>query len=449
MDFNLVETKEQAIDWIHGLVVFGMKPGLERMRWMLDKLDHPERKCKFVHVSGTNGKGSTVSYISNVLINSGYKVGTFTSPYLIEFTNRIQINGDDISGEDLVYTLNQVIPLVKELEQSNIGIPTEFEVVTIIALLYYGTIEHTDIVLWETGLGGRLDSTNVVTPLLSIITNIGHDHMDILGNDIKDIAKEKAGIIKKDIPVISGVENEAALTVIKSTAELNRSELYQINEQYYVKINDMNKGGSSFTFHSDNLTIRDVKIKMIGAHQINNAATSIMALRLLIDKYGFAIDLNSIYKGLENTFWAGRFEILNQKPLIIIDGAHNPEGVQSIKQAISLFKYNRLILVLGILKDKAVEEYIEIIAPLADEIIITEPSVPRKANADDVRDIVYKIDPNKNVITIKDWQLALLKGLNIIKEDELLLVTGSLYLIAKARTFLNNELQDNNYCKKN
>ncbi len=436
MDFNQVETKGQAIEWIHGLVVFGMKPGLERMEWMLDKLDHPEQKSKFLHVAGTNGKGSTVSYISQVLINAGYQVGIFTSPYLVEFTNRIQVNGEDISGEDLVNILNQIIPLVKELEDSKIGIPTEFEVVTTIALLYYATIKQPDIVLWETGLGGRLDSTNIVTPLLSIITNIGHDHMDILGNNIKDIAKEKAGIIKQNIPVISGVEDAEALSVIRELAELKNSELYQLNEQYNFRIHDMSQAGSKFTFNSENLIIEDITIRMIGSHQINNAAISIMALQLLKDKYNFDIDLNVIYQGLEKTFWAGRFEIIALKPLIIIDGAHNLEGVQTIRQTLSLFKYNRLILVLGILKDKALKEYLEIITPLADQIIITEPGVPRKANAEDVRAIVYTIDANKKVITIKEWQQALTEGLKIIEEDDLLLVTGSLYLIAEARRFL-------------
>ncbi len=450
MDFNQVETKEQAIDWIHSLITFGIKPGLERMKWMLDRLDHPEQKCKFIHVAGTNGKGSTVSYISQVLIHAGYRVGMYTSPYLVEFTNRIQVNGEDISGEDLVNTLNQIIPLVKELEHSKRGIPTEFEVVTTIALLYYATKKYTDIVLWETGLGGRLDSTNVVTPIFSIITNIGHDHMDFLGNNIKDIAKEKAGIIKSDIPVISGVEDEEALSIIRNTAELSNSDLYQISEQYYTKIHNMNQSGSKFDFHSDNLTIQDINIRMLGPHQIKNAAISIMALELLKQKYKFNFDVNSIYAGLENTFWPGRFEILAQNPLVIIDGAHNPEGVQSLQQTISIFNFKHLILVLGILKDKALKEYIEIILPLADEIIITKPTVPRAAKVEDVKNIIYSIDPNKKVVTIKDWQQALSEALNIMKKDDLVLVTGSLYLIAEARKFLMDNLPLNIcYSKKN
>jgi len=436
VDYNSIKTKEEAIEWIHGLMIHGIKPGLERMEWLLKRLGNPEKNLKFIHIAGTNGKGSTLSFISKVLIESGYKVGMFTSPYLIEFTNRIQTNGEDISGEDLVELTNQVIPLVKELESLEWGIPTEFEVVTTIALQYYSTKALTDVVLWETGLGGRLDSTNVVLPLLSIITNIGYDHMNYLGSDIKDIAKEKAGIIKSGVPVISGVENEEALEVIRATAKIKGSTFYQINEQFSLKIHNINQSGSVFEFASENMVISDIKIKMIGPHQVKNAAVSIKALEILKQDYEFNISDESLYRGMSQTFWAGRFEIISKKPLLVLDGAHNPEGAESLKETLSLFDYKRLIIVLGILSDKEIKEYLEIILPIADIIIITEPEVPRAANAEEIKKQIYALDKNKEVIAIKAWREAISQASKLTTDEDLVLITGSLYLIADARKLL-------------
>ncbi|GAF64090.1 folylpolyglutamate synthase [Bacillus sp. TS-2] len=236
-----MKKSEEVIDWIHSLLSFGIKPGLKRMEWMLGTLGNPEKKSTFIHIAGTNGKGSTVSYLRNVLQSAGYSVGTFTSPYIECFEERISLNGHPISEEHLVQSAQLIRPLAEELAQTELGSPTEFEVITAIAFNYFAEMKP-DIVLMEVGLGGRLDSTNVLTPIASVITSIGHDHMHILGDTLEEIAFEKAGIIKLDIPVISGVKQKQAQEVIRKVSKQKNAALFQIEEDYgYKKQNGMNK----------------------------------------------------------------------------------------------------------------------------------------------------------------------------------------------------------------
>ncbi len=433
---DTIRTKEQAIEWIHSLKTLGIKPGLSRMEWMLKRFNHPERYLKFVHVAGTNGKGSTVSFISNVLRKSEYKVGTFTSPYLIAFTNRIQFNGEDISGDDLIELVNKVIPLTRELEKTELGAPTEFEIITMIAILYFATISLPDIVIWETGLGGRLDSTNVVIPIVSVITNIGYDHMDYLGSDIKDIAAEKAGIIKSGVTVVSGVENEEARAVINQHAKEKNASIYLINEQFSVAVHRMNQNGSQFDFKGPYLTMPNIELKMIGPHQVKNASVALMTLEILRQFYSFYIEENSVYSGMKHAFWPGRFEVILEKPLVIIDGAHNAEGAKSLKETVSLFNYNRLIIVTGILRDKAVKNFYEELLPLTDELIITEPINPRAAKVEEVMKVINEIDNYKEPKPIKNYIDAMEHALAIASNEDLIVCTGSLYLISDIRRFM-------------
>jgi len=441
MKYNLVNTKEEAITWIHQLQTLGIKPGLKRMEWMLERLDHPERKLKFVHIAGTNGKGSTLSFIAQVLKKSGYQVGTFTSPYLIDFTNRIQVNGNDISADDLVHVLNQVIPLAEELETSEWGAPTEFEVVTVIALLYFATIAYPDIVLWEVGLGGRLDSTNIVIPVVSVITNVGHDHMDLLGEDIPSIAREKAGIIKPGVPVVSGIEDQEAVAIIKETAKSKKAKVYQLNEQFFVKTHKIDGKGSIFEFKDPFFIMPDMKIQMVGSHQVNNAAVALMTLQLLRQYYAFYIEEDAFYSGMKHTFWPGRFEVLAENPTLVIDGAHNPEAAQRLAETLELFEYERLLLVTGILKDKEVKDFYRPLLPLADQLFVTKPDSPRAASVDDVVRIIQTMDQQVQADQIEDWRKAVNQALALANPNDMILVTGSLYLVSDARKYLLNEKQ--------
>ncbi|TCS79042.1 bifunctional folylpolyglutamate synthase/dihydrofolate synthase [Tepidibacillus fermentans] len=431
-----VKTKEEVINWIHGREKLGIKPGLERMEWMLERVGHPERHLKFVHVAGTNGKGSTVSFTSQVLRRNGYTVGTFTSPYLIDFTNRIQVNGEDISEEDLVEIVNQLIPLAKELEQTELGGPSEFEVVTMIAILYFGKISKPDIIIWETGLGGRLDSTNVVYPLVSVITNIGYDHMEYLGDDLKSIAWEKAGIIKSGVPVVSGVEQDEAKAVIHEVAKAKRATIYQFGEQFSVVKNKIDYSGSNFDFKDVFLTMPNIEISLIGAHQVKNAAVALMTLEVLRQFYAFQIEEDSVYSGMKYTNWPGRLEKILEEPLVILDGAHNPDGATSLAEAIQLFEYKRLILVTGILKDKAIQGFYQPLVPLADTLIITEPEFPRAAKAEEVAEIVHSIGGAKKVLVNANWKEAVNTAIREAGKEDLVIITGSLYMISDVRKYI-------------
>lgn len=437
MDIVTISTKEEAIEWIHNLQTLGIKPGLARMEWMLERLGNPERGLKFIHIAGTNGKGSTVSFISQVLKKSGYRVGTYTSPYLISFTDRIKVNGDDIAGDDLVTILNRIIPLACELEKTELGAPTEFEVITILAILYFAEIAQPDIVVWETGLGGRLDSTNVVLPLVSVITNVSYDHMNLLGNDIKEIAKEKAGIIKPGIPVVSSVENLEALNEIKEIAKLKKAKLYRLDENFYIKNERIDRSGGIFDFEGPYLTMPEIEIRMVGPHQLKNAAVSLMTLEILRQFYAFYINEDAVYSGMKNTFWPGRFEQINSNPTIIIDGAHNPDGAKNLRETIKLFEYNRLIVVTGILSDKAIEDFFIELLPIADQLILTKPNFHRAAQPSDLVDIIHNIDDNKQVTVIDDWKEAVNSAIAIAARDDLILYTGSLYLIADIRHYFS------------
>ncbi len=442
--YNLVSTKDEALAWIHGLTAFGIRPGLKRMEWMLERLDNPQQKLRFIHVAGTNGKGSTISFMSEMLLAAGYKVGSFTSPYLIEFTNRITINRRDISDEDLVSCLNLLIPLAEELASTELGSPTEFELVTALAILYYSKQLDLDLVLWETGLGGRLDSTNVVEPLLTIITNIGYDHMNILGTSLSEIAAEKAGIIKNGAPLISGVLEAEAFGVIAERAKNKGVSFYQLDRDFQVVNANLTAKGANFNFRwipgacaSKNYQeLVGLEIQMVGAHQLNNAGVALMAILLLKEQFDFKISVEAIREGLLATNWAGRFEQLSSNPLIVIDGAHNPDGARALVEAVKLLDYNRLILVLGVLHDKPLAEFLEIILPVTDEVIATEPDVPRRELAHDLQHQISVIDPAKPVTALADWQEALLTGLTKSEAGDLLLVSGSLYLIADARKFI-------------
>ncbi|WP_339059943.1 folylpolyglutamate synthase/dihydrofolate synthase family protein [Tepidibacillus marianensis] len=435
MDDCQVRTKAEALDWIHGREKVGIKPGLSRMEWMLDHVDHPERHLKFVHVAGTNGKGSTVCFISQVLRRNGYQVGTFTSPYLIDFTNRIQVNDEDISEEELVELLNQIIPLAEELEQTELGGPSEFEVVTMLAILYFKKL-LPDIIVWETGLGGRLDSTNVVYPLVSVITSIGYDHMEYLGHELKQIAMEKAGIIKSGVPVVSGVESEEAKNVIREYAEEKRATFYQLGEHFSILRNTIQQIGSQFDFKDMFLTMPELKISMIGAHQVKNAAVALMTLELLRQFYMFQIEEDSVYAGLEKTHWPGRFEMIHEHPRVVLDGAHNPEGARSLADAISLFNYKRLILVTGILKDKAIEDFYTHLIPLANELIITEPDYPRAAKAEAVADIIRLMGGTASLIVKEDWIEAVDSAIKAADAEDMIVITGSLYMISDVRKYV-------------
>ncbi|MBM4236679.1 MAG: bifunctional folylpolyglutamate synthase/dihydrofolate synthase [Firmicutes bacterium] len=437
----------KALEWIHGLGRFGIKPGLERVTAMLELLGNPHHGIRFVHVAGTNGKGSTAAMLASILRAAGYTVGLYTSPYLLSFTNRMSVNNTDIEHGELVRLVDRIKPIVEQLQNDpELGHPTEFEVVTVLALAFFAA-SGVDLVVMEVGLGGRLDATNIVTPLISIITNISLEHTDVLGNTIEEIAFEKAGIIKQGKPLITAAEDQRALCVfIKRCQDLDclyyrvyppREATEQPIDQRPVSIiKQITEDGQFFNYHGFNQEHCDLFIALRGKYQLLNAATALAAVELL-ENYGFTVSRAAILKGLAETSWPGRLELLQKEPLVILDGAHNPAAMEKLAEAVPLyFKYKRLVLVIGMLADKDTAAMLKFILPLSDLVVFTRPLLPRAADPQTIADFAlnhFKLV--KDYYVIKDHQEALDKAFELAEPEDAILVTGSLYTVSDIRAY--------------
>ncbi|RFB17697.1 bifunctional folylpolyglutamate synthase/dihydrofolate synthase [Bacillus sp. HNG] len=433
----MIQTYDEALCWIHGRLRLGMKPGLSRMEWMMERLGHPQKKIKAIHVAGTNGKGSTVSYIRNMLQEAGYKIGTFTSPYIETFNERISVNGQPISDDEIVSLLQVIKPLADELEETELGGPTEFEVITAMAFYYFGEASDIDFVIMEVGLGGRLDSTNVIHPLISIITSIGFDHMNILGDTIEEIAGEKAGIIKRNVPVITAVEQPEAIEVISMKAKEKNSPFYQLGHDFFI-LGHQSNDGESFTVKTQNKTFHNLQITMKGAHQVRNASLAVLAVQILQDCGAVQIEESQLAAGLEKTKWIGRFEEISKNPLVILDGAHNPEGVNSLVDTIeSHLKGKDIHIIFSALSDKKLDTMIRQLEKIAKSLTFTSFDYPRAATTGELYE---NSSAGESINTVDNWQEAVEAGVERVSsvENAALIITGSLYFISEVRGFLLN-----------
>ena len=360
-------TYEEALNYIHSVTWKGSRPGLERISVLCDLLGHPEKNLKFIHVAGTNGKGSTCRMLSSVLEQAGYRVGLYTSPFIERFNERIMLNGCDIPDEDLARDTETVKQFADTMEDA----PTEFELITAIAFVYYARV-GCDFVVLECGLGGRLDSTNVIeTSVLSIITGIDMDHTAILGDTPAKIAAEKAGIIKPGVPVLFGEGVDEAEVVIREKAESLGSEY---RRTAFEKITDITTDlrGTSFRFDG-----KPVRINLHGIYQTRNTATVLTALEML-KQSGVSIPDEAVEKGLLAAQWKARFEILADKPLVIYDGAHNPQGISGAVENIAHYLSpmtpdGKVILLMGVMADKDHEKMISMLAPTAVKVFTVMP----------------------------------------------------------------------------
>ncbi|MBU5674661.1 bifunctional folylpolyglutamate synthase/dihydrofolate synthase [Paenibacillus sp. MSJ-6] len=431
----------EAVDWINGLIPFGIRPGLERIELLMERLSNPHRRLKFIHVAGTNGKGSTCAFLTKVLLECGYHTGTFTSPYITKFTNRFQYDGMDIPEETLLALSNRLLPLVKEIAESELGSPTMFEVSTAIAILYFAEVCYPDVVVWETGLGGRMDVTNIVTPIVSVITNIGYDHTDVLGDTIELIAREKAGIIKPGVPVVSCVDQPEAISVIKEQAENCRSSLYLLGEHFQFERMSVHQTEQKIRFQGPFREL-ELSLTMAGEHQCRNAAGAMMTLELLRQYLAFVLEDDSLERGFRLTSWAGRLEMVSSEPRIVLDGAHNPEGAASLAKAlVDSYSYRKLNLMMGMLSNKHHRSYLQHILPIVDTLILTEPDFRRKLDADSLLSLVEELKalyakPGLEIIVERDWKEALVLLESRTEPEDLGVVTGTLYMISDVRATL-------------
>ncbi len=371
----------EALEYIHSVSNFFCKPGLERISALCEMMGNPQNNLKFVHVAGTNGKGSFCSMLSSVLTEAGYNTGLYTSPYIVDFNERIAINGKMIADDEL----SELTAYVKGFADSMTDKPTEFELITAIAFEYFSR-KKCDIVVLECGLGGRYDATNVVkNSVLSVITGISIDHTAFLGNTVAEIAGEKAGIIKKGVPCLWCGNNAEAFEVIKDNCEKQSSILYTVDHSKLdIKMCDLNKT----VFDFDGLF--DISISLLGTYQPINASNVISAVRLL-NKSGYKISENHLRNGLVKTAWRARFELICSHPVVIADGAHNPEGIENA--VLSIKKYfgeQKVNIITGVMKDKDYEYIAETLARVAGHIYCITPDNPRALSACEYRDVFSK-----------------------------------------------------------
>lgn len=410
MNFN------ESVEYIHSLLAFGIKPGLERISMLLDLLDNPQDKLKIVHIAGTNGKGSTSTMISNMLIASGYKTGLFTSPYVIDFCERIQIDGENIDKDIFAECVTEVREKIEELNKKDIII-TEFEAITVSAFLCFQKTECEYVVL-EVGLGGRFDATNVVKkPEAVVVTSISLDHIAILGDTIEKIAFEKCGIIKENTTVItSSNQHNDALKVIEETCKEKSCNLIA-SKPDKVEIIDDTIFGTEFVFQNNSY-----KTKLTGNHQIENTVNAIECAKVL------GISEKAMAEGVFNTRMIARMEIIGTNPLIIRDGGHNEGCAEALYNFLTKYNVKNINMLIGLMADKDVESYVQKIAPLCKSVVTVTPSNPRALNGEKLKEITEKYCDNcKSINNPQEGYKHILSNTN---KNETILICGSFYMMS-------------------
>ena len=427
-------TYKDAMEYISSVGRFGSNYGLKRTFRLLELLGSPHEKIKLIHVAGTNGKGSTTAMITKILRGLGYKVGMYTSPYLEEFEERIQINGENINKNTLVNLLEEVKIAIDKVIEEGYEHPTEFEIITALMFLYFYN-ERVDYGVIEVGLGGRLDSTNVLTPKVSVIASISLDHMNILGDNLKDIAKEKAGIIKEGVPVILYPQKKEVEEVILKIAKEKNAKVYSV-EKENGKLIDIDYENLYQNVEVESYKNKyNIKLPLLGEHQILNLNVALNTIEVLCEQEQIKFDKKIVEKSLEDVKWIGRLEVIGKKPTIVIDGAHNIDGIKALRKNIEkYFKYNKIYLLLGILADKQVKEMIEEIAPVAEKIYALTPHSERAELSEDLKNEILKY--NSNTVAFESYEEAISKALKEAKEEDLILISGSLYRIGDVRKII-------------
>ncbi|MEG2353469.1 MAG: folylpolyglutamate synthase/dihydrofolate synthase family protein [Clostridium sp.] len=426
---------EEALNYVESTAKFGMKLGLERMERILEILDNPQKKIKTIHIAGTNGKGSTTAMLSGILKEEGYSVGMYTSPFLESFEERMQINNENISKDDFAKLITEFSIIVPKIIEENLGEPTYFEIITAVAFLYFSR-KNVDYAVIEVGLGGRLDATNVITPILTIITSISFDHIGILGDTLAEIAYEKGGIIKRGIPLVLYPQDKEVREVITNLCIEKNSELIEVPRDFTEFKEVYIEDGKTYQLIKVNEEEPyNISLGLLGKHQVNNASVAIKSVEVL-KKLGIKIERDSMKKAFKHTKWIGRLEKIKDNPLTVIDAAHNIGGILSLKESINTyFKYDKLILILGILADKQVHDMVAEIAPLAHKIITVTPHSDRAELSEDLRRVVQKY--NSNCESYEDYRGAYEKACLYCNSGDIIVAAGSIYMIGDMRKIIN------------
>jgi dihydrofolate synthase/folylpolyglutamate synthase len=495
----------EAIHYLYNLQKYGIKLGLDNIIRLMEILGNPQQSFQSIHVAGTNGKGSTSAIIASLLKTAGLRVGLFTSPHLISFTERIRVNGKEIAEDEVIRLTEEIRDKISKfeyqdsnppsppLEKGGVGgfQPTFFEFVTTMAMLYFAR-QKIDMAVIEVGMGGRLDATNIILPDVSVITNISYDHREFLGNIIGEIAHEKAGIIKDGIPVVISSQSPEVLEVIEAKADEKNTKVYLYGRDFSSVLQRENTSGIYFDYqskeqstihdlprttesHGCKAVVRGLHLPLIGAHQLQNASVAIKAVELFQERrlkpaatqHSALSTQHLIKEGLKNVKWPGRLEIVNEDPPILIDGAHNPAAAVALSNALLknfLGKYEKIILVLGIMGDKDIKGIMKPLLPLASEVIVTAPHYERAASPAKLKEIAAELGFSHVQVapTVKDAiEMATKRsGLNTpsltlpprgggmgggedselrTSNSSLIVVTGSFYTIGEAKEVLGQK----------
>jgi len=431
---------EEALKLIEEKSKFGVNLGLQRIEELLRRLGNPHQdgKVRYIHIAGTNGKGSTASFIQQILISAGRRVGFFSSPHLHSYCERIRVNNTNIPEEHWAELVEYIIPHVEAMVADGFEAPTEFEINTAMALLYFSR-QKVDWAVMEVGLGGRIDSTNVIVPKVSIITNIAIDHTNYLGDTIGEIAAEKAGIIKKGVPVITGCrnsDNQEALAVIKAKASELDCPLWIYGEDFESTLNYADENSQVFDCRVKDKSYNGLSTILLGRYQIDNAALAVACASLL------KVKTSAIQDGIWHAYWPGRMEILSRKPLIVLDGAHNAHGMAALAESMeSYWSKKKIVAMFGMLADKDREKAMAVILPFVTRAVVTKVNSPRAGNWQYLAEICQK----EGVIAepVEQVEAAVVRTLELSDEvqADMILVTGSLYMLGDARAFLIKLLQ--------
>lgn len=411
----------------------GSIPGLERIEQLLTALDNPQQMLAAVHIAGTNGKGSTSLMIADIISQAAYRVGRFISPHLHSYGERFTINGMEIPMTVLKSYLNQVEAVI-EKQTSICDRPTEFEILTAVAFLYFRD-EKVDLAVLEVGMGGLYDSTNVIHPLLAVITSIAYDHTAFLGNTIKEIAINKAGIIKPGIQVVMGEMPEDAQKVVYQTAAQQKAEVIPATRVSINPSRPPNLHGQHIKLHSRYFNFDDLTFSLLGDYQLVNLAAAVTAVELLMDQ-GYKVEEKHLQAALSEFKMPGRLEVLQWHPLVIGDVAHNPQGAEALAQSLQhLLPDRNKVLLCGFLDDKDTKQNLAALGDHTSSAVISRPNSVRAEHWQETTRLWQVLYPQKEVHEVENIKEAVQKGLALVEKDEYLLITGSFYLLDEARLY--------------
>lgn len=423
----------EAIQYLENEVGFASIPGLSRIQALLQRLGNPQDHLQYIHIAGTNGKGSAAAMLTNILQQNGYHVGRYTSPHLARYNERITINQKEISDVDFAEVISLMRIHCDAMRSDGEDVPTLFEILTAAAFQYFA--EHNvDIVVLEVGLGGTYDATNVISSsLLSLIMSISIDHTDFLGNTLEEIASEKCGIIKKNCPVVLYSQEKNVYNIAEAKAKQQHAPLYYVSNSH-VTIHKQDFSGTCFSVENDLITYNNIMLPLLGDYQIQNCITVLEACTIL-KQYGLHLEDADIRYAIAHTTWAGRMEILNQNPIVLLDGAHNTDGITQLASTLPTYAQERKItLLLGVLGDKEYQLMLSKIFPLVSCAVLTEPQSHRKLDADILKQVA--VSYGKPLMIETDIAKAYEIAYAHTAQQDMIVCCGSLYMIGALRNYI-------------